>query len=621
MQDAVRIGSSPKRILRPRAWYSPHRVIIALGALLIVVSVAGGTLGVVNSSNAKNLIALINGRYLILGPPVRNLRAAVADFQEIAAPVIAGSTPDTTLIASAVADSNASDKAYLTVAHLLSLPGNATLAPHLSAEMAAYVAARSKLGAYLAGEKVSALTAQIGAAESAADMKLDAALASLEANNTNRIMQAANQAEAASNAARVDLLWSIALGGIFAVAVTAGFARKALRVEHEVARKEVVQLALTDRNEFESRLQRALEMAKHEEPVFALVTEALNEAAPKLPSELLLADSSRAHFRQVLVNKAVGDGLGCGVVSPNDCPAAARGQTLIFPSSTAMDACPQLRGRNCSALCVPVSIGGNSVGVFHVRSTDGVAPADSVRRDVEVVARRASERLAMLRAFELSNTQANTDSLTGLLTRRSLESSVRELADGDATYVVAYGDLDHFKQLNDVFGHDAGDRALRTFSQVLRDSLRPVDIPSRYGGEEFVVVLPGCRIPEAVAVLERVMRRTADRISVGNHPHFTVSFGVASSDQALDFLSVVTLADEALLQAKSGGRNRIVVAGSPGSVPADKSDKAAPVGGGEPSSTSLIDELVGDLSALSPGLTWSQGDVTGTAAVAGRNEE
>jgi diguanylate cyclase (GGDEF)-like protein len=185
-------------------------------------------------------------------------------------------------------------------------------------------------------------------------------------------------------------------------------------------------------------------------------------------------------------------------------------------------------------------------GLFHVTATEGAAPSDHVRRDVEVIARRASERLAMLRAFELSQTEANSDSLTGLLTRRSLENGVR--------------DLDHFKQLNDVFGQDAGDRALRTFSHVLRDSLRPADIPCRYGGEEFVIVLPGYAIPEAVQVLERVMQRTAERLAVGHHPSFTVSFGLASSDQAAEFHQVVALADEALLQAKSAGRNEIVIA-------------------------------------------------------------
>ena len=164
----------------------------------------------------------------------------------------------------------------------------------------------------------------------------------------------------------------------------------------------------------------------------------------------------------------------------------------------------------------------------------------------------------MLRAFEVSRTQANSDSLTGLMTRRSLETAVRELHDTGTPYSVAYGDLDHFKDLNDVFGHAAGDRALRTFSQVLRDSLRPDDIPGRYGGEEFVIVLPECPVDEARQVLERVRERLAERIVIAQLPRFTISFGLAASDQAGDFDQVVALADAALLSAKAGGRDQVV---------------------------------------------------------------
>ena len=141
-------------------------------------------------------------------------------------------------------------------------------------------------------------------------------------------------------------------------------------------------------------------------------------------------------------------------------------------------------------------------------------------------------------------------------------------------YTVAYGDLDHFKQLNDVYGHDAGDRALRTFSQVLRDALRPTDLACRYGGEEFVIVLPACPISEAVPVIERVRQHIATRLTSGRLPNFTVSFGVASSDDAASFDRTVAHADAALLQAKTEGRDRIVVAPSP--VPGEQPTLADP---------------------------------------------
>ena len=359
-------------------------------------------------------------------------------------------------------------------------------------------------------------------------------------------------------------------------------------MEHELAEHDARAARATRRSAFESRLQRALEMAKAEAPVFDLVAEGLAEVAPGVRSELLLADSSRAHFRQVLVTPADTAAAGCGVVSPGDCPAASRGQTMTFAESGAMDACPNLRGRGCSALCVPVSISGNSIGVVHMTALDGFPPGDDVKADVEIVVTRASERLAMLRAFEISQTEANSDSLTGLSTRRSLQSQTRGLQESGAPYVVAYGDLDHFKELNDVFGHDAGDRALRLFAQVLRDALRPSDIPCRYGGEEFVIILPACPVLDAVAVLERVRKRLADRLGAGHVPNFTVSFGVAASDQAARVSDVVALADEALLLAKSTGRDRIVVANHAASGPPPVeagSDEPAPPGPVDPPAT------------------------------------
>ncbi len=544
----------------PWSWYSPHRAIIFLAVLLTAVAVAGGTIGMVNASRAEQATARLSAQYLVLQPPVRQIRASDAAFQVLATEAFNSSTPATTLVSGAVADSNSTDQAYLTLQRLLALPGNSELAPHLPAQMASYVAARSKLGAFLAGEPQTTKTAALAAAEVSADADLDATLATLQSTISDRLTQTANQAEAAAALARDCLLWSIVIGIIFAGAVTTLLARHALRVERELARREEEQSELSQRTEFEGRLQRALEMSTSEEPLFNLVAESLGDAAPNMRTELLLADSSRAHFRQVLVSSDHEGDSGCGVMSPNDCPAASRGQSMTFPSSTAIDACPNLRGRGCSALCVPVSVSGNSVGVFHVTATDDSPPSEKVRGYVEVVARRASERLAMLRAFAVSQTQANSDSLTGLMTRRSLETGVRELLDTGTPYSLAYADLDHFKELNDVFGHDAGDRALRTFAQVLRDSLRPADIPCRYGGEEFVIVLPSCPIDEAIQVLERVRGRLTDRLPIAHLPNFTVSFGLASSDQEDEFQQVVSLADEALLAAKAGGRDRIVVA-------------------------------------------------------------
>ena len=553
------IGGDPKPANTGRwTWYAPHRAIVLVGAIVTVIALAGAFLGVANASEAESLTAQLSQRYLVLQTPVRDLRGSAAAFQVLAAEAFNGAVSPTTLVPQAESDSQTANKSFTELEHLLATTGETGLAPHLAARMAAFVAAQNTLGAFLAGGPQTLQTAQLAKMEEASQASLDTTLASLQDTISDRLIATADQAHAAASRARSELLWSIVIGVAIAGTCVAFITRHALRVEREQADRDAVQSDITQRTAFESSLQTALEMSRAEPSVFDIVAEALSRAAPAMRSELLLADSSKAHFRQVLVSSAQADNMGCGVMSPDDCPAASRSRNMVFADSTALDACPNLRGRHCSALCVPMSIGGNSVGVFHVTTEDGTPPSDTVEKDVGVVARRTSERLAMLRAFEVSQTQANSDSLTGLMTRRSLETTVRDLYATGTSYSVAYGDLDHFKILNDTFGHAAGDRSLRTFSQVLRDSLRPVDIAGRYGGEEFVIILPDCPVGEAQQVLERVRERLAERIIVADLPRFTVSFGVASSDQASTFDEVVALADAALLNAKAGGRDQVV---------------------------------------------------------------
>ena len=356
-------------------------------------------------------------------------------------------------------------------------------------------------------------------------------------------------------------LWFFVVGagvGVLLVfAAAAVFGRRAGRRDRDHHRIE-------RRHAYETRVQEALEMTKTEPEVYVILGQALAEEVPQLRVETLIADSSRAHFRRALTNGEEFE--GCSVVSPLDCPAATVGHALLFPSSSALNACPYLKGRpsgESSAACLPVSIAGRTVGVTHAIGRDGVLPAAHEVEALNYTSRRGSERIAMIRAFATSETQAQTDPLTGLLNRRSLENAVRDLGNDGIPYAVAYGDLDHFKILNDTHGHEAGDQALRLFSRVLRDSLRPNEIAARYGGEEFVIVLPDCDTEIAIGVLERVRESLALALGAARVPPFTVTFGVASSAYAAEFDEIVAIADRALLDGKAAGRNRVLVAEFP----------------------------------------------------------
>ena len=318
------------------------------------------------------------------------------------------------------------------------------------------------------------------------------------------------------------------------------------------------------RRTFERQLHTALEMAETESGSYLVITRASQRLGLQGHLQLLLADSSEAHLKPA-VDDTESPVPGCAVAAPFECPAIRRGQTLAFPSSTELDACPHLSGRvepgqaSLAAVCIPLNVVGRSIGVLHLATYESSAPRRHKVVALESVAEQSSARIGMVRVMAQTHLQAATDPLTGLLNRRSLENQTRDLLRGGARFAVAMGDLDHFKTLNDTHGHDAGDRALRVFARTLQGALRNDDIVCRYGGEEFVIVFPGLTAKEASKALERVREALVLTIASGSIPPFTASFGVADSVDATGFEELVRVADTALFQAKRQGRNRVVI--------------------------------------------------------------
>ena len=168
------------------------------------------------------------------------------------------------------------------------------------------------------------------------------------------------------------------------------------------------------------------------------------------------------------------------------------------------------------------------------------------------------------REAELLDRLVRTDALTGLSNRRALMESFaqeqKRVQRGAAPFSVVLADVDHFKQVNDRFGHDIGDEVLKRVAASIRTSARDVDRPARWGGEEFLVLLPECARNEAVAIAER-MRTRLHELCVdanGQALQVTASFGVSSLDggEALD--ACIRRCDEALYKAKHAGRDHVV---------------------------------------------------------------
>jgi diguanylate cyclase (GGDEF)-like protein/PAS domain S-box-containing protein len=162
---------------------------------------------------------------------------------------------------------------------------------------------------------------------------------------------------------------------------------------------------------------------------------------------------------------------------------------------------------------------------------------------------------------------STTDALTGLFNRRHLDDTLRKefnraARDEAGPLSVIMSDVDHFKKFNDTHGHDQGDRVLKAVAQAMRDSIRQFDVPCRYGGEEFFMILPRTGTEGAVCVAERL--RLAVESMVVDGLKVTISLGVATypNQGAEGPDNLVEQADAALYRAKEGGRNRVMTAGA-----------------------------------------------------------
>src|SRR5271154_671633 len=333
--------------------------------------------------------------------------------------------------------------------------------------------------------------------------------------------------------------------------------------------------AQVQRQRFESRLANALDMAEGEPEVIEVIERSFATVLPEAPAELLLADNSHAHLHRMAAVGPEGQPPSCGVDSPDRCPAARRAQIQVFADSDHLDACPKLRNRpegRLSALRVPVSIMGRTVGVIHATGEPTAKIEDDRVDDLATLAKLAGARIGLLRVMAETQLQASTDTLTGLLNRRAFSEQVGGVPPHLHPIAVAMADLDHFKTLNDTYGHETGDRALRLFARVLRDSLRSSDVVSRYGGEEFAIAFPDCSAIDASRVLNTVRAQLDAAITVGGLPKFTVSFGVTECEPGEELATILRRADDALLQAKHEGRDRVVLhdaMGENGAVPVD----------------------------------------------------
>jgi diguanylate cyclase (GGDEF)-like protein len=263
---------------------------------------------------------------------------------------------------------------------------------------------------------------------------------------------------------------------------------------------------------------------------------------------------------------------------PVDCWALRRGR--VHTSHDARRVCAHLTEEGSApVMCIPMVAHGDTIGVLAVCFNDESELADvSQREGNEHLGLSVAEHIAMFIAnFRLRETlrlQSIRDPLTNLFNRRYMEETfARELSrasrDKDRLSIVQI-DLDNFKTYNDTYGHDYGDALLRAFAGLLTSLFRDEDIPCRYGGEEFTLILPKLALDEAEVRAEQLrtcmsdMRVPLDHQSLMVPPPPTLSIGIAEYPMHGETLKILfRAADKALYAAKAGGRDRVVKAPRP----------------------------------------------------------
>jgi diguanylate cyclase (GGDEF)-like protein len=250
------------------------------------------------------------------------------------------------------------------------------------------------------------------------------------------------------------------------------------------------------------------------------------------------------------------------------CPVVRRQRIMRAEANTpqACASCPFGVPADGAYACVPLRAAGEVIGIANVRGKKGGWTHNDVMLAQSYVSFAASA-LEALRVLASIHDRAVKDGLTGAYNRRFLDEYLsRRLAEGvrhGHTLSLLLMDLDHFKKLNDRWGHATGDRALIELAGVVNSKIRAGDVLVRYGGEEFVLVLGATDHAGAMIVAERIRAATAEiRMAVPGETEpatVTVSIGVATAPQHGETASELLLvADRALYRAKDAGRNRVV---------------------------------------------------------------
>ena len=315
----------------------------------------------------------------------------------------------------------------------------------------------------------------------------------------------------------------------------------------------------------------AMQLTEDEQEARGLLKHHLELAIPECTITILIRNNS-ADRLEAVTEVPVGSPLAESLegAKPRSCLAMRMAQTHV--GATGQDelltctVCSNCKGQTT---CIPLLVSGEVIGTVLVNHSHDLEGNDL--RSINEAVLFSAPILGNLRNLAVAETRAATDGLTGLPNRRALEDSLKRMVAqstrSNEPLAALMCDLDHFKLVNDVFGHGKGDEVLAAVGVAFAHTMRASDFVGRYGGEEFLILLPSTDTEGAVQMAARVRAAVADiKIPLIDH-QITMSVGIAVlPDHAIDSESLAQASDRALYAAKNGGRDRAVVFSSTAAV-------------------------------------------------------
>jgi len=320
--------------------------------------------------------------------------------------------------------------------------------------------------------------------------------------------------------------------------------------------------AAAGRRERRLHFTEAMQVARTEIEAHDVVKRHLERALPRTRTAVLRRNNSANRLEPATVLDDASPLLTTlDGAAPDACMAIRLGKTYQRGANAeALLACEICGAISSDSTCVPSLVGGEVIGSVLVEHEGALG--EHQRDEVSAAVNDAAPVIANLHNLARAELRAATDALTGLPNNRAIQETIKRMvaqATRSSTPMSAViFDLDHFKQVNDTFGHAAGDEVLAAVGVLAASTVRESDFVGRYGGEEFVMLLPETAVDGAVLAADK-LRRAISTIKVpGVDRHLTASFGVATlPDDADDSALLLRAADRALYAAKKAGRDRV----------------------------------------------------------------